>query len=165
MIELIDYGFGPAARNRLAEAADPTEDGAVAALETFYFALNRRDIEVMSSVWSSDGLAQLNNPLGGILRGGEQAVALYRRIFAKGLHLQVTFGDAVSYLYPGTAVFAGRETGTYAAAGQAPGALEIRTTRFFRHDERVGRWVQLHHHGSIDQPAALAAYQRAAAAS
>jgi hypothetical protein len=36
--------------------------------------------------------------------------------------------------------------------------LQIRTTRIFAY---AGTWVQVHHHGSIDDPAALAAYQQA----
>jgi len=37
--------------------------------------------------------------------------------------------------------------------------LEIRTTRYFRYEQ--GHWRQYHHHGSIDDQAALAAYQHA----
>jgi len=163
MITVTDYGFGPQSRNRLAAAADPSPAGAVAALETFYYALNHRDIDAMAAVWSPHELAQLNNPVGGILRGGTQAVALYQRIFDSGTRVQVTFGDAVVYLQPTSAVFAGRETGSYTVAGQAPEPLLIRTSRFFAYSEAIGRWVQLHHHGSIDSPEALRAYQDAVA--
>ncbi len=130
MITLTDYGFGPNARNQIAAAADPSPAGAVAALETFYYALNQRDIEAMAAVWSPDELAQLNNPVGGILRGGAEAVALYRRIFDSGMRL-VTFGDAVTYQQPTAATFAGREIGTYAAPDRPATPLEIRTSRFF----------------------------------
>jgi hypothetical protein len=37
--------------------------------------------------------------------------------------------------------------------------LRIRTTRWFVKSD--GRWRQLHHHGSIEEPALLADYQRA----
>jgi len=40
-----------------------------------------------------------------------------------------------------------------------PVPLSIRTTRFFACE--AGRWVQVHHHGSIDDAEALAAYQAA----
>lgn len=161
MITLTDYGFGPRARNQLAAAADPSPAGAVAALETFYYALNQRDVDAMSAVWSHDELAQLNNPVGGVLRGGAEAVALYGRIFASGTRLEVTFGDAVTYQHPATAVFAGREIGTYSVAGGPATPLEIRTSRFFAYDDTAGRWVQVHHHGSIDESDALRAYQNA----
>jgi len=52
-------------------------------------------------------------------------------------------------------VFAGREVGTYSGAGGPSTPLEIRTSRFFAY--YGGRWVQLHHHGSIDDPDALRA--------
>lgn len=161
MISLIDYQFGPHARNRLPEATDLSADGAVAALESFYYALNHRDLDVMASVWSHDKLAQLNNPVGGILRGGDEAVALYRHVFESGMRLQVTFSDAVTYMQPNTALFAGREMGTYSANDQPPSSLEIRTSRFFGYDDQAGRWLQLHHHGSIDDPRVLRAYQLA----
>lgn len=161
MITLNDYGFGPDARNQLSAAEDPSSAGAVAALETFYYALNQRDIDAMAAVWSHDQLAQLNNPVGGILRGGAEAVALYEQIFDSGMRLEVTFGDAVTYQQPTTAVFAGREIGTYSAAGGPSTPLQIRTSRILGYDEDDGRWVQLHHHGSIDDPDALSAYQNA----
>ncbi|MDQ2802483.1 MAG: nuclear transport factor 2 family protein, partial [Pseudomonadota bacterium] len=39
--------------------------------------------------------------------------------------------------------------------------LAIRTTRLFR--RAGGRWRQVHHHGSIDDPALLVAYRTAVA--
>jgi len=52
----------------------------------------------------------------------------------------------------------GRERGRFEAAG---GTLDlaIRTTRIFRWVD--GRWRQVHHHGSMDDPALLERYQRA----
>ena len=162
MSTLVDYDFGAAARNRLDEARDPGPDGAVAALETFYFALNNADLDVLRAVWSPDPLAQLNNPVGGILRSGEAIADLYRRIFAGGLGVQVTFTDAATYLGADTAVFAGRELGSYTGPGGKRVPLQIRTSRIFTWHAGEGRWLQTHHHGSIDDPEALAAYQAAA---
>jgi ketosteroid isomerase-like protein len=162
-IELVDYRFGPSARNRVDGATDPGRDGAVAALETFYHALNSRDLDALSSVWSADPLAQLNNPIGGILRSGQAVTDLYRRIFAGQVGLTVTFGDAVTYWSADTVVFAGREVGQYLGTEGAPVPLTIRTSRLFRYDRDAGRWLQLHHHGSIDNPTELDAYQRVVA--
>ena len=161
MITHSPVSFGPQARNRLSEARSPGPDGALAALESFYHALNHQDIGVLGAVWSDHPLAQLNNPLGGMLRGGQQVTDLYRRIFEGPARLEITFGDFVPYADHGHAVFAGRETGTYAVGGGEPRPLAIRTTRYFRYDAEQGRWLQYHHHGSIDDPAALAAYQAA----
>ncbi len=161
MITLSDLRFGADARNRIAEAADPGPEGLLAALESFYYALNQRDSAVLASVWSDDDLAQLNNPLGGILRGGEAIVDLYRRIFAGKARLDIEFGDFVEYFGSDHGIVAGRETGTYTVGGSPPVPLSIRTSRYFRYDTECARWLQFHHHGSIDDVGELAAYQRA----
>ena len=161
MITLDDYGFGPNSSNRLAEAKDPSPVGAVAALETFYYAYNHRDIDVMAAVWSHQELVQLNNPIGGILRGGAEAVALYRGIFAGGLHHEITFTEAVTYNHTTSVIFVGREFGNYSINGQALEPLVIRATRLFTYEIAIGRWVQLHHHRSIEDPDALRSYQNA----
>jgi len=158
MIELVDYRFGPQAHNRLDEAKTPDHAGAVAALETFYYALNNKDLQTLAGVWSQDDLAQLNNPVGGILRSGRAVTDLYRKIFSGTLNLTVTFTDAATYRWDNAVVFAGREIGDYNGPnGTTP--LTIRTSRVFGYDN--GRWLQVHHHGSIDQPDELAAYQKA----
>jgi hypothetical protein len=161
--ELADFGFGPQARNRLSDATDPGHSGAIAALETFYYALNNADLKILASTWSPNPLAQLNNPLGGVLRSGEAVAELYGRIFAGNLDVQVTFTDAASYKWPGVAVFAGREVGSYRDPSGQLIPLKIRTTRIFGFDQGPGRWLQIHHHGSIEEPEALRAYQQAAA--
>ncbi|MCK7624310.1 nuclear transport factor 2 family protein [Streptomyces sp. RS10V-4] len=159
MIEHTDLAYGPASRNRLDETGDPSADGALAALESFYYALNHRDITALRADWTSDPLAQLNNPVGGILRGGDLIADLYEKIFAGSLNVTVTFGDVVAYVGERHAVFAGRERGHYVAPDGGRVPLEIRTSRYFRYED--GRWSQYHHHGSIDDPDALRAYQRA----
>lgn len=160
-ISLTGIHLGTSARERLDEAAAPGREGAHAALETFYYALNQRDASVLARVWSDDALAQLNNPLGGILRGGPQIVGLYRRVFAGRASLEIEFADVVEYLGDDHAMFAGRESGSYALDGGTPTPVRIRTSRYFRFDSDRGRWLQFHHHGSIDDPRALAAYQKA----
>jgi SnoaL-like domain len=55
------------------------------------------------------------------------------------------------------ALAVGRERGTLQVGGQQL-ALAIRTTRVFR--RRGGVWRQVHHHGSMDDPAMLEEYQR-----
>lgn len=159
MIQHTDSRYGPQARNRIGDVNAVSEDGARAALESFYYALNQRDSTILRQVWATHPLAQLNNPLGGILRGGDAVAELYDRIFDGPVRLQVTFGDIVEYLGEGHAVFAGRETGTYTSPNGDETPLEIRTSRYFRYHD--GRWQQFHHHGSIDEPQALHAYQQA----
>jgi ketosteroid isomerase-like protein len=159
VIEKTDISLGPGSRNRLSETDDPSARGAEAALESFYYALNHRDIDALRADWAADPLAQLNNPLGGILRGGDAIADLYAKVFDGSVRVQVTFGDVVAYRGEDHAVFAGREIGTYTAPDGAAVPLEIRTSRYFRYEN--GHWRQYHHHGSIDDPDALRAYQRA----
>lgn len=129
--------FGPDSRNRLEAATAPGIEGALAALETFYFAFNQRDPDVFARVWTQDALAQLNNPLGGILRGGEAISALHDKLFHGPARV--------------TVIVDGREV-----------PLRTRTSRYFRYED--GRWAQFHHHGSIDDAEELAAYQAASRA-
>ncbi|HEX7018422.1 MAG TPA: nuclear transport factor 2 family protein, partial [Gemmatimonadaceae bacterium] len=139
----IQSSFGPESRNRLEEARQPGLQGALAALETFYYSFNNRDLDALARVWGDDPLAQLNNPLGGILRGGKAIVELYDRIFKGSARVTVTFGDIVAYPAGESATFAGRETGEYRIGDAAPVPVSIRTTRCFHFDN--GRWTMFHH--------------------
>lgn len=159
----LDATFGRDAEDRLAAAADPGPDGALAALETFYHAFNRRDADLLRAVWAAGPLIQLNNPLGGILRGIDPIAALYDRVFTGPARVWVEFHDIAAFEAPAMVAFAGRERGEF-RVGDAVVPLAIRTSRVFAHgawDGGAPRWAQVHHHGSIDDPEALAAYQRA----
>ena len=160
MITRLETAVGRDARERLADAIAAGPDGARAALETFYYAFNQRSLEVFRSVWLDHPLVQLNNPLGDILRGGEQITALYDRVFNGPARVWVEFYDIVEYASPETMVFAGRERGEY-ASGSGVVPLEIRTSRVFRYLGAGSGWRQVHHHGSIDDPDLLRRYREA----
>ncbi len=147
-------------RERLEHSRDLGIGGARAALETFYCAFNRGDLELLRAVWLDDPLVQLNNPLGGILRGLEPITELYRRVFNGPGTAWIRFEDVLELSTAESAVFAGRERGEYARPGHGIVELEIRTSRFFVYAEDVG-WRQAHHHGSIDDSELLQRYQRA----
>jgi ketosteroid isomerase-like protein len=157
-IEKTDIRFGPDSLNRLAEAADASVRGALA-LESFYYAWHHLDADALRAVWSDSPLVQLDNPAGGILRGGDAIAGLYQKALVGPANVRVTFGDVVAYYGQSHAVFAGRERGSYTAPDGTTMPLEIRTTRYFRYQD--GRWRQYHHHGSIDDPEALRGYQQA----
>ena len=130
------------------------------ALAEFYQAFNTRNLALMADNWDGSDDAAMDNPVGGITRGWAAIRAVYERIFRSPARVRVEFYDYT--LHVGDEVFyaVGRERGRFEAAG---GALDlaIRTTRIFR---RVGgRWRQVHHHGSIDDPVLLERYQRAVA--
>lgn len=159
-IATLSLTFGKNSQDRLAEAKNPGKEGALAAVETFYYAFNNRSPGLLKEVWLNDPLCQLNNPLGGIIRGIEPISALYEKIFNGPSRVWVEFYDIVLYLTRDAAIFAGRERGEF-LNGEAVVNLAIRTTRIFIYDSAAGSWVQAHHHGSIDDVALLNRYQKA----
>ncbi len=154
----LDQTFGRSARNRLNFATTPGLDGALAALESFYFAFNTGDLTVFRQVWVDDELIRLNNPLGGILEGLTPITALYDGIFSGPADVWVEFHDIVAYPFADAVVFAGRERGEFVKHGETV-ALDIRTTRVLHW--RDDRWGQVHHHGSITDSQQLDAYRSA----
>lgn len=151
--------YGAASANRLPETVGEGIEGARAAIETFYYALNNQDAATLEAVWADDPSVLVYNPLGGIVRGRAAIGDLYRKVFASGRGVRVSFGDVVEYVGADHVVFAGRETGSYTAVDGSQVPLHIRTSRYFRRDGMW--WRQYHHHGSIDDPDALVAYQLA----
>lgn len=135
----------------------------VAALSAFYAAFNQRDLVAMARNWIDDGDVSMSNPLGGIARGWPAIRAVYQRIFEGEAQVTVAFHDYTLH------VLAPHEAGgMFWAVGRERGLLvrgrlqlqpAIRTTRLFRRIE--GEWRQVHHHGSFEDPALLAAYQEA----
>lgn len=162
MIAKLDEVFGRDARSRLAEARQPGPEGALAALETFYYAFNHRDLDALAAVWLDDDLVQLSNPLGGVLSGAPAVRDLYERIFTGPARVWVEFGDIVVFTAADAVIFAGRERGEF-TAGSATVPLAIRTSRVFIYQPGTG-WRLVHHHGSIDDPGLLRDYQDAVAA-
>lgn len=164
MIEPSQYCYGKDAANLIEQTREPCIIGARALLETFYHAFNRRDLAVLRRVWAEHDLIQLNNPLGGILRGYDGIAELYARVFNGPASVWVEFYDIVDYVGADMVVFAGRERGEFSRDGEIL-ALSIRTTRIVQWQGEAIGWRQTHHHGSIDDPALLAAYQKAVGAS
>jgi limonene-1,2-epoxide hydrolase len=160
MIEPNPHSYGRSAENLIGQAREPGIAGARALLETFYHAFNRRDLALLRQVWAEHDLIQLNNPLGGVLRGYEPIAELYGRVFSGPVSVWVEFYDIVEFAGDGMVVFAGRERGEFTRDG-AILLLAIRTTRIVRWLGEDTGWRQVHHHGSIDDPALLSAYRKA----
>ncbi|MEQ1527184.1 MAG: nuclear transport factor 2 family protein [Gallionella sp.] len=160
MIISSQQNYGRAATNRLAQSKQSGIEGARALIETFYYAFNQRDMVVFAQVWANHELIQLNNPLGGMLRGYEPIANLYRGIFTGSASVWVEFADIVEFQSDEMVVFAGRETGEFTKGGKTV-ALSIRTTRIVHWLGADIGWKQTHHHGSIDDATLLTEYQRA----
>jgi hypothetical protein len=138
------------------EGASPTTPRG--ALSEFYRAFNGRDLALMAQNWLSTEEASMDNPLGGIKRGWNEISRVYERIFSGAATVTVEFFDYTLHETADAFLAVGRERGTLASPDVTL-ALTIRTSRWFRRVD--GRWRQLHHHGSIDDPDLLARYQKA----
>jgi limonene-1,2-epoxide hydrolase len=157
---ILEQNFGKDASNKLAEANDESINGALAALESFYYAFNNKDINALKKVWFESDLSQLNNPLGGIIRGVDNIVKLYETVFKSDASVWVEFGNIVCHHARDIAVFAGEETGEF-KSDKSFLPRRIRTSRFFTFTYEKHRWFQIHHHGSIDNAILLQQYQDA----
>ena len=132
---------------------------ALQALAQFYRALNSRDLELMQRNWDNSAEAVMDNPLGGIKRGWSEIKTIYEKLFdSKGVY-RFEFYDYTLHESADLFYVVGRERGQLDLGGQTL-ALAIRTTRVFRRDPQR-HWRQVHHHGSIEDPQLLAAYQNA----
>lgn len=128
------------------------------ALVQFYRAFNDRDLGLIAENWQDSPDVAMDNPLGGIKRGWPEIRSVYERIFAGSARVQVEFHDYTLHVIGDVFFAVGRERGTF-ETGSTKLDLAIRTTRIFR--RAGGRWRQVHHHGSIDNPNLLGAYQQA----
>lgn len=128
------------------------------ALCEFYRAFNAQDIALMARNWSGGGEVAAHDAAGGIRRGWPAIRALYERIFEGPAQVRVEYLDYTMHEAADLAFTVGRERGYLRWRGEET-ALAIRTSRLFR---RIGgRWRQVHHHGSIDDPQLLALYRTA----
>lgn len=130
---------------------------ALDALIGFYRAFNSRDLDALAAIWAEGEAPSMDNPIGGIRRGWPAIREGYARLFDGPARVDVTFYDFTSQCGPDWHLFVGRERGT-CTLPDVTIDLRIRTTRWFT--EIGGTWRQLHHHGSIEEPALLADYQR-----
>jgi hypothetical protein len=156
----INQTFGRDSKNLIDKTTDKSLLGAISCLETFYYAFNNKDLDTFKRIWLNHELIQLNNPLGGIIRGIEPILELYDNIFNGQARVWVELTDIVYFKSNDMITFAGREIGEFSVQGQTIN-LEIRTTRFFGYSDNEKQWFQLHHHGSIDNAELLDRYQKA----
>ena len=126
------------------------------ALVEFYKAFNERDFELMQKNWLNNEEIAMDNPLGGIKRGWDEIKSIYGRIFSGQAKVYVEFYDYSIVEMDGGFCAIGRERGSVEIKGKTL-ALAIRTSRVYKLID--GRYKQVHHHGSIEDPALLREYQ------
>jgi ketosteroid isomerase-like protein len=142
-------------REAIGDRARPTQ-----ALSEFYRAFNNRDLDLAAHNWDASDIAVMDNPLGGISRGWPAIRAVYEKLFTGPNRVQVEFWDYSIIETTDCFIAIGRERGTLTTAGGESLELRIRTSRIFRRSAD-GDWRQVHHHGSMDDPDLLRAYQSA----
>lgn len=128
------------------------------ALVGFYSAFNTRDLAAMSRNWAQTDDVVMANPLGGVRRGWPAIREVYEKIFLGPALVYVEFYDYTLHQSENLFYAVGRERGYFERDGQRLD-LAIRTSRIFR--KQNGRWQQVHHHGSMEDPARLDRYQQA----
>jgi len=128
------------------------------ALMEFYRAFNNGDLKLMDRNWLQSDEASMSNPLGGIKRGWQAISEVYHKIFNGTAKVYVEFYDYSIHSTGEMFVAVGRERGHFKQGGSSI-ELSIRTSRTYLNIG--GRWQQIHHHGSIDNPDQLAQYQSA----
>ncbi len=128
------------------------------ALVHFYYAFNQRDFYAMQENWANDDHIAMDNPLGGIKRGWIEVGQVYQRIFQGTAEIYVEFYDYTIQEYSDIFYAVGRERGYFKSKGEFI-ELAIRTSRIFQ--KINGKWSQVHHHGSIENPQLLERYQKA----
>lgn len=146
-------------KTEITGAETPAGDGSAReALIAFYRAFNAGDLDGLAANWAQGDAPSMDNPIGGIRRGWPAIRAGYATLFGGPAKVRVAFHDFTSQGGEDWHLFVGRERGIC----ETPDAridLRIRTTRWFVRIDGV--WRQFHHHGSIEEPALLADYQRA----
>jgi hypothetical protein len=128
-IKKLNQEFNVGAHNKIENVNDQSIMGALACLETFYYSFNSKDIDTFKKVWFHHELVQLNNPLGGTLRGIEPITDLYNTIFTGKASVWVKFTDIAYYTAPEVCVFAGTEIGAFSIDTETV-PLSIRTQEF-----------------------------------
>jgi len=132
------------------------QDTRIRALTEFYKAFNGRDFALMQKNWLNSEEIAMDNPLGGIKRGWEEIKEIYTRIFSGKAHVYVEYYDYSIIDIDGGFCAVGRERGSV-TIGDKTLELAIRTSRVYKLID--GEYKQVHHHGSIENPTLLEAYQ------
>ncbi len=129
---------------------------ALMALSAFYEAFNSRDLDALEKNWAEGILPVMDNPIGGIRHGWRDIAEGYKRLFYGDARITVELHDVYEIAEGECCQFIGRETGTCETRDHTMD-VNIRTSRLYMRID--GAWRQVHHHGSIDVPSQLAAYQ------
>lgn len=128
------------------------------ALVNFYTAFNNQDFALMKNNWLQTNEASMSNPLGEIKREWKNIKEIYKKIFNGNSHVYVEFYNYTIHTTKDMFIAIGHERGSL-EINNSKVDLAIRTSRVYKLHKN--QWKQIHHHGSIDNPALLNTYQLA----
>jgi hypothetical protein len=134
---------------------EPPADTAALDALIFYWAFNASDLKSLGANWADGESPSMDNPIGGIRRGWPAIREGYAKLFSGPA--PVAWRSTISQRKVTMTITSSWDLKK--ACAKPPLELRIRTSRWFVKER--GAWRQLHHDGSIDEPAILAEYQRA----
>ncbi len=126
------------------------------ALAQFYRAFNTRDVDLMDRSWEHSPDVAVVSPLVGLLRGWSTIRRAYERAFQEPGGPVTEFYDYTVRESGELCVVVGRERG-HAEVGGKTVQLTGRATNVLRR-AKDGTWRLVHHHISLDEPAAPRAW-------
>lgn len=149
--------------NNKIEVITGTEQGKniaapLATLIAFYKVFNARDALAAANNWSKTESIAMDNPIGGIRRSWDDIRQGYEKIMNGNAKVYVEFYDYTQHQSGSIFYVEGRERGQF-SIGDNMLDLKIRTSRIYK--LTCGQWKQVHHHGSIEEPALLEKYKTA----
>jgi len=127
-------------------------------ISLFYRAFNNKDLAGLRNNWATSGGLMIYNPGGGVRKSWEEIEVIYKGIFNAEFNVKAEFSDYTVVNFPNVFVVYGKETATISNGAAEPAVIDVRITRIY--NLISGAWKQIHLHGSIDNPEALALYQR-----
>jgi ketosteroid isomerase-like protein len=117
----------------------------IKANEGFYSAFESLDIKRMESVWAQDAEIQCGHPGWRILRGWQQVMESWRRIFENTPAIRFMLTDIVVEIRGALAWVTLYENLNSSLEGQNVAATVLTTNIFRKGDDG---WRMIHHHGS-----------------
>ena len=132
------------------------DDGSLDALINFLRPLDAGDLAGLTINWRDGDMPRMENPIGGKRRGWAAVRERYAKLFEVLPTVRVAFYDFTSQGNEDRRLFVGHEKSVCWTPATSLDR-RVRTARWFV--KIKGAWWQLHHPGSIEEPAVRAEYE------
>ncbi|MHC0066222.1 nuclear transport factor 2 family protein [Nostoc edaphicum CCNP1411] len=121
------------------------KDEVLAANAAFYRAFERKDIEIMSAVWSQGTGSFCIHPGSNILRGWKEIRTSWEQIFKNTAYIEINTDIIATEITDNIAYVVLRENVFQVVGGRR---LEAQSTATNIFQFLGGKWYLIHHHGS-----------------